>query len=62
MPTFAGVNGFASGNISISGAAPGERGLAAGATPRGNWDFELVGTYYTYLTSNQRAPSASDPA
>lgn len=60
MPTFAGLNGFASGNYRLQ-----EQNLANAVSlrsdTRGTWDFELVGTYYTYLTSTQRAPSAVGP-
>ena len=60
MPTFAGIGGFASGNYRLQ-----EQHLANAVSlrsdTRGNWDFEVVGTYYTYLTSTQRAPSAVGP-
>lgn len=60
MPTFGAVNGFASGNYNLQ-----EQHLANAVSlksdTRGNWDFELVGTYYTYLNCNQRGPSFVGP-
>jgi len=66
MPTFGGQNafngqnGFASGNYRLQ-----EQHLANAVSlksdTRGNWDFELVGTYYAYLNSTQRAPSSVGP-
>lgn len=60
MPTFAGLAGFASGNYKLQ-----EQHLANAVSlrsdTRGTWDFELVGTYYAYLTSTQRAPSGVGP-
>lgn len=58
--TFGGVSGFASGNYNLQ-----EQHLANAVSlksdTRGNWDFELVGTYYTYLNSLQRGPSGVGP-
>ena len=55
-----GIPGFASGNYRLQ-----EQHLANAVSlksdTRGNWDFEVVGTYYTYLTSNQRGPSGVGP-
>ena len=54
--TFGGINGFAAGNYKLT-----EQNLANAVAlksdTRGTWDFEVVGTYYTYLTSTQRGPS-----
>lgn len=58
--TFGGVSGFASGNYNL-----GEQHLANAVSlksdTKGTWDFELVGTYYTYLNSLQRGPSGVGP-
>lgn len=60
MPTFAGLNGFASGNYNLQ-----EQHLANAVSlksdTKGNWDFELIGSYYTYLTSTQRGPAGVGP-
>ena len=59
-PTFGAVSGFASGNYNL-----GEQHLANAVSlksdTKGTWDFELVGTYYTYLNSLQRGPSGVGP-
>ena len=59
--TFGGVSGFASGNYNIQ-----EQHLANAVSlksdTKGVFDFELVGTYYTYLNSLQRGPSGVGPA
>lgn len=56
MQTFGGVNGFANGNYKLV-----EQHLANAVSlrsdTRGAFDFEVIGTYYAYLTSTQRGPS-----
>jgi iron complex outermembrane receptor protein len=56
LQTFGGVNAFANGNYRQT-----EQHLANAVSlrsdTRGTFDFEMVGTWYTYLTSTQRGPS-----
>ncbi len=56
VPTFGGVTGFAAGNNNLIEQHLANA-LSLKSDTQGNWDFELVGTYYTYLTSTQRGPS-----
>ncbi len=56
LPTFGGVNGFASNNFTLTEDHLANA-LSLKTDTKGNWDWEAIATRYDYLTDLQRSPA-----
>lgn len=57
-PTYAGQSGFASGNYELNQRHHAQS-LAIRSDNRRNWDFEVVGTQYSFDHDQQRSPTSA---